>query len=326
MNKSKILFLMILMMGTIMTVSSNNWISMWMGLEINMMSFIPLMMTKNKSSAEAAMTYFLIQSMSSMILMMMVTINMYSTIISNNMINNLMMISLLIKMGAAPFHMWFPMIMSKMSWNNCLILMTWQKIAPLTMISNIMCNDLIYLSIILSAIIGGIGGLNQTSLRKIMGYSSISHLGWMLTMNQSINLWMTYLMIYSMMTWTLLTAFSQYKLFFINQLSILNLTNQEKISLSISMLSMGGLPPFIGFLPKWIAIQSMINRNMYVMIFILIMMSLITLMYYLRMMINMFLMSNMSIKWSYNQLNKQYTMMMMMLNLSLPIIIMLDMI
>nr|URT60175.1 NADH dehydrogenase subunit 2 [Arma chinensis] len=311
-------------MSTLITLSANNWISMWIGLEINMMSFIPLILNKiNKSSSEAAMIYFLTQSISSVLMIMMILIMMCKYLVPNFMINSIIMISLFIKLGAAPFHMWMPKIMSNMEWMKCSILMTWQKIAPLFMISNLNNKMMLYIIIVLSVSVGSIGGLNQTSLRKMMAYSSINHLGWLLAINKSMNLWMIYLIIYSMMIVSVCYLFNKYKFNFINQIMSINMNNMDKFSLFLLMLSMGGLPPFIGFMPKWLTIQSMINEKEIFIMLIMIMFSLITLMYYLRVMTNMYLSFNSSIKWSLNYYN-YLTVTVIMINLSLPLMIIMD--
>nr|YP_011031455.1 NADH dehydrogenase subunit 2 [Eocanthecona concinna]WRB04605.1 NADH dehydrogenase subunit 2 [Eocanthecona concinna] len=320
------MFTSILIISTLITLSSNNWIGMWVGLEINMMSFIPLILNKiNKSSSEASMIYFLTQSVSSVLLLMMILIMMCKYLIPKNMIYNIIMISVSIKLGVAPFHAWMPKIMAFLEWNKCSILMTWQKIAPLFMMSNLNSNNIMNFMIISSVSVGSLGGLNQTSLRKMMAYSSINHLGWLLAINKSMNLWINYLMIYSIMVLSMCYMFFNYKFIFINQLTSTNMTNTEKTSFFIMMLSMGGLPPFIGFLPKWITIQSMIMNQEFFMILIMIMFSLITLMYYLRIMTNMFLSYNSSIKWSSTQYNYT-TIVIMMINLSLPMIMIMDII
>nr|YP_010999372.1 NADH dehydrogenase subunit 2 [Arma koreana]WPM93257.1 NADH dehydrogenase subunit 2 [Arma koreana] len=313
-----------LLVSTLITLSANNWISMWIGLEINMMSFIPLILSKiNKSSSEAAMIYFLTQSISSMLMMMMILIMMCKYLMPNLMISSIIMISLFIKLGAAPFHMWMPKIMSNMEWMKCSILMTWQKIAPLFMISNLDNKVILYIAIILSVTIGSIGGLNQTSLRKMMAYSSINHLGWLMAINKSMNLWMMYLTIYGMMIVSMCYLFNKYKFNFINQMSSINMNTTDKFSLFLLMLSMGGLPPFIGFLPKWLTIQSLINEQEILIMLIMIMFSLVTLMYYLRVMTNMYLSFNSSIKWSLNYYNYS-TITIIMINLSLPLMVIMD--
>nr|YP_010222563.1 NADH dehydrogenase subunit 2 [Hippotiscus dorsalis]UCC46013.1 NADH dehydrogenase subunit 2 [Hippotiscus dorsalis] len=322
MKKSNWLFMIMLILSTMITVSSNSWISMWIGLELNMMSFIPIILYKmNKSSSEAAMTYFLIQSISSMLMLMFIIVMMMNM----KFMMNIITICMLIKMGAAPFHSWLPEILSKMSWMKCNTMMTWQKIAPLMMISNTSNNiTIMNASIILSVIIGSMGGLNQVSLRKMMGYSSINHLGWMLAINKTMNLWTIYLLIYSVLMTFMCYKLMYYKLYFLNQINNLNMNNTEKISMFIMMLSLGGLPPLIGFLPKWIAIQSLINNQEYILLIIMIMSSLITLMFYMRIMTSMYLSFGSTIKWSKISKTKMFTFMMLSFNFLLPLIMIMD--
>nr|AUW38595.1 NADH dehydrogenase subunit 2 [Odontotarsus robustus] len=324
MFKSKSLFLIIMMTGTILTLSSNNWISMWMGLEINMMAFIPLISDKNKNSSQSMMIYLLTQSISSMILMF--SILMYQTT-QLSLFNNLMLISLLIKMGAAPFHMWLPEIMTKMSWASNAILMTWQKVAPMIMINSINYNNMImYLTIVMSVVVGAIGGLNQMSMRKIMGYSSINHLGWMMSLSKIKNNWTIYLMIYSVMVMTLCWMFNQYNMIHINQVNSMNMTMMEKMNYFIAMMSLGGLPPFLGFMPKWIVIQTLIQSNLVTMMMVMVMFSLMSLYYYMRMMTNMMMNYSMVNKWNSNMSSSYMISIMMMLNMSLPLIMIMNLI
>nr|AUW38583.1 NADH dehydrogenase subunit 2 [Eurygaster testudinaria] len=324
MYKSKSMFLIIMMTGTILTLSSNNWVSMWMGLEINMMAFIPLISNKNKSSSQAMMIYLLTQSISSMILMFSIIM---LHLMEMELFNNLMLISLLIKLGAAPFHMWLPEIMTKMSWSSSAVLMTWQKLAPLDMINSLSySNKIMYTSIMLSVMVGALGGLNQLSMRKIMGYSSINHLGWMMSMSKMKNNWMIYLIVYSMMVMMLCWMFHQYNMIHINQMNSLDMTMTEKMNYFMAMMSLGGLPPFLGFLPKWMVIQTMINSEMYLMLLTMVMFSLLSLYYYMRMMTGMMMNFSAGNKWISIKSNNYMTPMMMLLNMSLPLIMIMNLI
>nr|AUW38592.1 NADH dehydrogenase subunit 2 [Odontoscelis fuliginosa] len=323
MFKSKSLFLIIMLYGTILTLSSNNWISMWMGLEINMMAFIPMMSYKNKNSAQAMMIYLLTQSISSMMLMFSIIMYQLTMIMEWH---NIMMISLLIKLGAAPFHMWLPEIMTKLTWISSSILLTWQKLAPLMMINSLNYNNkIMYISIIMSVITGTVGGLNQLSLRKIMAYSSINHLGWMLSLTKIKNNWMTYLIIYSVLIWLTCFMFHQYNMIHINQINSINMTMTEKMNYFIMMMSLGGLPPFLGFMPKWIAINTLMNNNLTIMVFIMIMFTLLSLYYYMRVMTGMMMNLSASNKWISIKSNN-FIIPMMMTNMSLPLIMIINLI
>uniref|UniRef100_UPI0030028B2B NADH dehydrogenase subunit 2 n=1 Tax=Coridius chinensis TaxID=1028097 RepID=UPI0030028B2B len=316
--KTKSVFSLMMIFGTLVTISSNNWISMWMGLELNMMSFIPLIYKKSSKSSEAGMMYFLIQSMSSMILMFsMLMMNMWAD--QMKYFIWLIGMSLLIKLGAAPFHMWLPEMLTKLNWLNCFILLTWQKLAPMMMINNLNYNNMIMTtSIIISVIMGAMGGLNQASLRKIMGYSSINHLGWMLSMSKIQNNWIIYLFIYSMITLMICVMFNNYNMYYINQINMINLSMAEKLSFTMNMLSLGGLPPFLGFLSKWIVINTLMEDKMIFMLIIMVMMSMITLFYYMRMISSMMLSFQSVNKWMIINNNNNHPMYMMMINMSLP--------
>uniref|UniRef100_Q4FCU9 NADH-ubiquinone oxidoreductase chain 2 n=1 Tax=Traulia minuta TaxID=334777 RepID=Q4FCU9_9ORTH len=288
-NSTKLLFLSTLMMGTILSISSNSWFGVWMGLEINLLSFIPLM-ANNKSMMmnESSIKYFIVQAMAStMLLFSILLIQMKYPLGWEKEIIPSMMISssLLLKIGAAPFHFWFPEVMGTSAWMNCLILMTWQKIAPMMILSYcIQIGVFIFFITITSIVIGAMGGLNQTSLQQLLAYSSISHIGWMMSsLLISENVWELYFTIYSMLSVILVLMFWQKNLFFINQIySSMNTKTEIKFMMFLSLLSLGGLPPFLGFLPKWIVMQSLIENNLTILMTIMVVLTTITLYYYLR--------------------------------------------
>nr|UJY97017.1 NADH dehydrogenase subunit 2 [Potamometra berezowskii] len=330
---TKLIMMITLVLSTLMVISSENWFSTWMGLEINMMSFIPLMeKSKDYYSPESKMTYFLIQSMSSIIFIFMIIMNPMILIneeLSSNMCMMIITSSMLMKIGAAPMHMWFINIMAKMSWNNCILLMTWQKIAPIFILSNTMNNNfIIMICSIISAMTGAIGGINQTSIKKMLAFSSVNHLGWMIIcMKYDNEMWMKYLMFYSIIILMLTSILNKNSIIYINQMNMNMKTNMEKINMIMLMLSLGGLPPFIGFLPKWLVIQALINTNSIMVLLILMMSSMITLFYYLRMISPTIMTNNTLNKWNINNKNtKSNLVMTMIINMMLPVTTIINMI
>nr|QNJ59966.1 NADH dehydrogenase subunit 2 [Chortophaga viridifasciata] len=303
-NSMKLLFLSSLMMGTILSISSNSWLGIWMGLEINLLSIIP-MLTNNKNMMmnESAIKYFIIQAMAStMLLISILMINLKYTMWweKENIPSMMITSSMFLKIGAAPFHFWLPEVMSTSSWVNCLILMTWQKIAPMMALSYCIKMSIFTFSVIMtSIIIGALGGLNQTSLRQIMAYSSISHLGWMIgSMIISENAWEFYFMIYTTLNTMLVLLFKKMNLFFINQIYMMgNMKTEIKFMMLMSLLSLGGLPPMLGFLPKWIVIQSLIDNNMTILMTMMVMLTMITLYYYMRISFSAFILSYTENSW-----------------------------
>lgn len=190
----------------------------------------------------------------------------------------------MLKNGAAPFHFWFPGVIEGLSWINGLILITWQKIAPLILISYNINYNFFLITIILSIIIGALGGLNQTSLRKLIAFSSINHLGWIIIAIINNNLlWWIYFILYSFLSISIVLIFNNFKLFHFNQIFNYFLINPIiKFFIFLNLLSLGGLPPFLGFLPKWLVIQNLIETNQIFLLFISVCLTLITLYYYLR--------------------------------------------
>nr|AVY52168.1 NADH dehydrogenase subunit 2 [Lepidoptera sp. 1 TS-2018] len=300
-NSNKMFFLFILFFSTLISISSNSWFGCWIGLEINLLSFIPLISNSNNMLAsEASLKYFLTQSIASInflfsILLKMILLKNFE---SNNIISIMINSSLLMKMGSAPFHFWFPNIMEGMSWFNNFILMTWQKITPMILLSYYFNKNLIIIIIILNSIIGAIGGLNQVSLRKLMAFSSINNLSWMLSSIMiSENLWIFFLFMYSFIISMMCFFFYILNMFFINQLFIFNMNYMIKLFFFINFLSLGGLPPFIGFFPKWIVINFLLINKFFIITFILIMMSLILLFFYIRIIYSSFMFNYMKLKW-----------------------------
>nr|AVN68004.1 NADH dehydrogenase subunit 2 [Melanozosteria nitida] len=300
------LLLLTLVGGTLISISSNSWLGAWMGLEINLLSFIPLMSNnKNIYTTEASMKYFIVQALASSVLLffiisksMMEELYIISSSPTTNMIMNT---PLLLKGAAAPFHWWFPSIMEGLSWNNCFILMTIQKIAPLMLISySLMMSVFTWSIILMSVVIGSMGGLNQISIRKILTYSSINHMGWMLAaLSIGNNMWILYFMIYSMLVLTIIMIIKPFQISFINQTFLMsNEMSISKFLMFTTLLSLGGLPPFLGFLPKLIIIQNLVNNNMLLMISPMVIMSLMTLYYYLRMCYASFIILHIEPKWN----------------------------
>nr|WRM53938.1 NADH dehydrogenase subunit 2 [Flavicorniculum planiforceps] len=316
-NSSKIMFLMILMLGTLISVSANSWLSAWMGLEINLLAFIPLMSDNKLMSTESSLKYFLTQALASSVLLFSVIMFMLNSNMKYMyyMMEMILFSTLLLKMGSAPFHFWFPNVMEGLSWLNNLILMTWQKIAPLMLISYMIINPLTMMSIILSSMIGALGGLNQTSLRSMMAYSSINHLSWMLmAMYNSNILWMTYFLLYSLLTFMMIFMFEMFKTSYMNQLFSLFLHSKVmKFFIFFNLLSLGGLPPFLGFLPKWIVIQTLsINNQLFLMLFMLLM-TLITLYFYLRVSYSAFMINYYENNWMINSIYNSMNMKIFMI-------------
>nr|ALO70984.1 NADH deshydrogenase subunit 2 [Pselaphinae sp. 3 EF-2015] len=275
-----------LLMSTMISISSNSWFGMWLGLEINLLSIIPLMNNiKNSYSSESSIKYFMVQVISSsFILLTMIFIMKFNY---NNSINLIMNSSFLMKMGAAPFHFWFPEIMEGLNWMNCLIMLTWQKITPMIILNYILINlNFIMIIIMISIMIGSIMGINQNNLRKILTYSSINHIGWMISSIMFLEmLWIYYFLIYSIIIINIILILSKYFIFHLKQMFMFfNKNFKLNFIFIMNFFSLGGIPPFVGFFPKWLTIQMLILNNHSLLSYFMITFTLITLFYYMRLM------------------------------------------
>nr|ALO76648.1 NADH deshydrogenase subunit 2 [Nigidius sp. NIG01] len=310
---NKILFMSSLVIGTLITISSYTWMGMWIGLEINLLSFIPLIKESNNIfSSESALKYFITQAIASTIFLFSIIslsmISMYMLELKSPLITTLKT-SLLLKMGAAPFHFWFPEVMEGLTWSSSLILLTWQKIAPMIIFIYINNNLLLISIIIISCmLVSGIMGQNQLSLRKIMAYSSINHIGWMIASSlMSESLWTFYFSIYSIISANIILMFKILNIYYIKQLMIVMTHNASlKLFLILNFLSLGGLPPFLGFFPKWITIQALTEMNLMPLSILMIILTLLTLYFYMQVTFSSMTLSTSIMNYNFNYLENKF--------------------
>nr|ACC62528.1 NADH dehydrogenase subunit 2 [Trogon citreolus] len=283
-----------LIIGTTITISSNHWAMAWTGLEINTLAIIPLISESHHPRAiEASTKYFLVQAAASTTLLFSSMINAWTTgqwditQLTNPTSCLLLTMAIATKLGLAPFHFWYPEVLQGSSMTTALLLSTLMKFPPIAILfltSQSLSPTTLTTMAILSTALGGWMGLNQTQTRKILAFSSISHLGWM-----------TIIIIYSPQL-TLL-AFYLYSLITSTVFLTLNTTNTMKLStlmtswtkmpmlnamLLLTLLSLAGLPPLTGFMPKWLIIQELTKQDMTTSATLIAMLSLLSLFFYLR--------------------------------------------
>nr|YP_009485289.1 NADH dehydrogenase subunit 2 [Lampsilis powellii]AUF69991.1 NADH dehydrogenase subunit 2 [Lampsilis powellii] len=244
----KFLFLFLMVMSTYMVLSSSNWLTTWMGLEINMLGFIPLMYLKETTSeSETAAKYLVPQAMGSTVFITSATIALHS-----NTLQILMPIAMCLKLGAAPFHFWFPPVMAGLPLLPAFLLLTWQKIAPIFAISSFhptLMTKILPIAAI-SALWGGIGGMNQTDIRSLLTYSSIAHTGWMLAgISGPAPTLVFYITTYILITISVYTCLTKQSTKSHKQLFSFK-EPYDSFLLAITILSLSGLPPLTGFLMK----------------------------------------------------------------------------
>nr|ACN77887.1 NADH dehydrogenase subunit 2 [Nyctidromus albicollis] len=291
---AKLIFYMSLLLGTTITISSNHWATAWTGLEINTLAIVPLISKSHHPRAvEATIKYFLVQATASAILLFSSTMNAWFTgqwditQLTHPTSCLLLTTAIAMKLGLVPFHFWFPEVLQGSSLTTALLLSTMMKFPPITILlltSNSLNPTLMTTMAIASAALGGWMGLNQTQIRKILAFSSISHLGWMaiiIAYNPKLTLMTFYL--YTIMTAAIFFTLNTTKT---TKLSTM-MTSWTKIptlnaTLMLTLLSLAGLPPLTGFLPKWLIIQELTKQEMTTAATIIAMLSLLGLFFYLR--------------------------------------------
>nr|QNL35430.1 NADH dehydrogenase subunit 2 [Phrynocephalus axillaris] len=283
-----------IIMGTITTMSSSNWLMAWIGLELNMLAILPVISKpKTTRASEATTKYFLTQAIASAMMLLASTTNAWQTgnwdilELKNKFSTTIMTLALTMKMGAAPIHFWLPEVLQGTTLQTALLITTWQKLAPITlmyMISNNIQPTILVSIGTLSMIIGGLGGVNQTQLRKTMAYSSINNLGWtIMIMAFSPNMAIMNISIYIITTTPIFLMMMSTATKTLQNLSTTWTTSTTTtLSLALLMLSISGLPPFTGFMPKMLILNELITQKLTTLATLAIMTSLISLLFYLR--------------------------------------------
>nr|AWX35987.1 NADH dehydrogenase subunit 2 [Eurystomus orientalis] len=291
---TKLISYLSLLLGTTITISSNHWMMAWMGLEINTLAIMPLISKPHHPRAiEATVKYFLVQAAASALVLFASTINAWHTgqwdltQMTHPTACLLLTTAIAMKLGLVPFHFWFPEVLQGSTLTTALLLSTVMKLPPISILfltHHTLDPTLLTTMAITSTALGGWMGLNQTQTRKILAFSSISHLGWMtiiILYNPKLTLLTFYL--YTLMTSTVFLTLNSTKTLKLSTMMIawtkapvLNTT------LMLTLLSLAGLPPLTGFLPKWLIIQELTKQEMVPAATAIALLSLLSLFFYLR--------------------------------------------
>nr|AFC97155.1 NADH dehydrogenase subunit 2 [Perisoreus canadensis] len=292
--QAKLIFVISLILGTTIAISSNHWVMAWTGLEINTLAILPLISKSHHPRAiEAATKYFLVQAAASTLVLFSSMTNAWSTgqwditQLTHPTSSLILTAAISMKLGLAPFHFWFPEVLQGSPLTTGLLLSTVMKFPPITLLfmtSQSLNPTLLTTMAILSVALGGWMGLNQTQTRKIMAFSSISHLGWMaiiLVYYPKLTLLNFYM--YSVMTAAVFLTLNSTKTLKLSTLmTAWTKTPSLNTILLLTLLSLAGLPPLTGFLPKWLIIQELTKQDMAPAAMMLSLLSLLGLFFYLR--------------------------------------------
>nr|AKS04366.1 NADH dehydrogenase subunit 2 [Parasagitta elegans] len=220
------------MLGTIVVAACFSWPLAWIGMELNLMAFIPVAMS-GTDTKKGAMTYFVCQSCGSLMVVIGGMLSDHGTLAFS-----LLLSGLVVKMGLMPLHFWVPLVVTKLSRFNLYLLMSWQKIAPLMLL--FASESSTGLLSVLNALGGALTMCSVSFFPFLLVFSGMVQMGWVLATNGSFSSY--YLTIY-----------------FIVLASVVFFSFSASMLFGWALLNAGGLPPLSGFIIKLKAILNIKN-------------------------------------------------------------------
>ena len=314
------------LIGTMIMISANSLLMLYLGIELLSLSLYALIGFNKKSSlsSEAAIKYYILGAMSSGILLFGISLIsgftgsiVYDDIaaqminIDLNSVEYIAIIfgiifitaSLCFKFGAAPFHMWVPDIYQGSLISTTILLSTLPKIAvfivflklyfiPFILLKHVWSDILIFVGM-LSIILGSIFALTQENIKRLLAYSAISNIGFIILSLGLISIDGIHASLYYTIVYTLtaLASFGIITHITSNSNDIENIKDLAGLSkthpyfaflILLTMLSSAGIPPLIGFHAKLMVIKALINSSYIILSIIVVIMTVVSAYYYLR--------------------------------------------
>ena len=309
--------------GMLLMLSANNFLSFYVSLELQSFCLYVLAAFEREDgkSSEAGLKYFILGSFASGLLLFGISLiygftgnldfDQVQMLLSSNSSGNIaigviiglimLLIGIFFKISAAPFHMWTPDVYQGAPTIVTSFFATVAKIAAVGVLLRLTSNTLIgwkmdlqpilVLITCASVLVGSIGALKQSNLKRLLAYSSIGHVGYMLiaisSFSQSLSV-VIYLGIYVTMTLGTFAMIMNIKsdgkdLVEIQDLSGLSKENPWlSAALAIFMFSLAGIPPFAGFFAKFYVFKAALSDGLYLAIIVSIIAAVISAYYYLR--------------------------------------------
>lgn len=311
------------LVGMMVIASASHLLSLYMGLELMSLCLYAMVAFRRDSvvATEAAMKYFILGALASglllygMSLIYGVTHTLDITMVRKTigamepgnipLIFGLVFVlsALAFKLGAVPFHMWVPDVYQGAPTSVTAYLSTAPKIAAFAMFMRLLVGGLeglaehwqtmLVIIAILSMAVGNIIAIAQTNIKRMLAYSAISHMGFLLlgilaATKNGYSSAMLYALVYASMS---LAAFGLIMLlsrsgFESEELDDFKGLNQRNPWLAflmmITMFSMAGVPPTVGFYAKFMVIQAVVDIDMVWLAIVAVLLAVIGVFYYLR--------------------------------------------
>ncbi|NNM81996.1 MAG: NADH-quinone oxidoreductase subunit NuoN [Burkholderiales bacterium] len=310
-------------LGMLVMISASNFLTLYLGLELMSLSLYAMVALQRDSSisTEAAMKYFVLGALASGLLLYGMSMLYGATgsldvsrileVIRSGQANNNVLVfgvvfvvaGLGFKLGAVPFHMWIPDVYHGAPTAITLFIGSAPKLAAFAFVLRILAGGLqplvhdwsqmLAILSVLSMGLGNITAIAQTNLKRMLAYSTISHMGFLLLgiLSGTVNGYssaMFYVLIYALMT---LGGFGMIMLLSREGFEADNLDDYRGLNarspwhafvMLLLMFSMAGIPPTVGFYAKFSVLQAALNAGHLGIVIAAVMFSLIGAFYYLR--------------------------------------------
>lgn len=275
-NKNLPLCILFFTCRFILFFSSSRWFSIWVSIELNTIIFICFLFNNNKQKIERVLNYFIVQRVSSLFLLYrFIRGELWAMNITRPRL--LIIITLCLKVGGAPFHRWFIPIALAISDKILLwIVLTIQKIIPLILLTlnRRKINWILIIFVTLCVILGRSLNIAQASIKIIIILSRLSNMGWLLIRSlKKINM-ENYLLIYTVIVAILIG--------FMPRTIKTQITKKQTTTIMLSMAILGRVPPLIGFLPKLIISITLIEKEIFTLLAIILRISTLDIFVYSR--------------------------------------------
>ena len=279
-------------MATFLGLRRTNFFRFWIILELRIISFVLILLLNKRILKDSAIKYFIVQAISSRILLFSLLgislrrLRIFIFIFS---------IALILKLGRAPFHAWFINIARELEWRELFLILTLQKFLPLSLIIIFTNSDLFLLFIILNIFISLKLVFSETFLKKILTLSSIYRIRWLFATRRYFPV-ILFLRIYSLNLFFLVFFLNKLNFVLLDEKSNLN-SHKRVLSIIIIFLRLGGLPPLVGFYPKFVILAVLITQKKMFLSFVLTQRTVIFLFFYLKMFLSLGFMKNKALPW-----------------------------
>jgi NADH-quinone oxidoreductase subunit N len=311
------------LLGVMLLISADSLVMIYLGLEMTSLSTYALVAYDRDSirGSEAAMKYFVLGSMASGMLLYGMSmifgatgsldLNTIGAAVSAAGRDDLILIfglaflvvGLAFKLGAAPFHMWIPDVYHGAPAGITLFIASVPKMAAVAMTFRLLqtgmgglqgdWQQMLSVLAVLSIALGNIAAIAQTNIKRMLAYSTISHMGFVLLgflpgTNAGYGASMYYIIVYSLMS---AAAFGMVILLSSRGVEAENLDDFKGLNqrnnwyaavMAMVMFSMAGVPVFVGFFAKWLVIQAALDAGLVWLAIVAVVFAVIGSFYYLR--------------------------------------------